>query len=137
MLGKDTKAKIVIAYSDTDAGEIGTVYQACNWVCIGKGSSTKQWVSPGGRIYDQKHPSNIKQRKGGTRAYWVQQLKREGWKEQPSNPKHKYVFVIDKSDKALTRLVESKRQPYPKRPKQATSPIQGDSGGAAPTRTLQ
>jgi len=137
LIGKDTKAKIIIAYSDTDAGEIGTVYQACNWVYIGKGSSTKQWVSPGGRIYDQKHPSNIKQRKGGTRAYWVQQLKREGWKEQLSNPKHKYVFVIDKSDKALTQLVESKRQPYPKRPKQATSPVQGDSGGAAPTRTLQ
>ena len=137
LLGNDTKAKIIIAYSDTDAGEIGTVYQACNWVCIGKGASTRQWVAPNGRIYDQKLPYDLKRKRGATRAFWVKQLKSEGWKEQPSNPKHKYVYIIDKNDNQLVEKIELKRQPYPKRPKQATSPVQGDSGGAAPTRTLQ
>src|SRR3954463_9330197 len=30
----DPMARIVIAYADTDAGEIGTIYQACNWTYI-------------------------------------------------------------------------------------------------------
>jgi DUF3102 family protein len=29
--------QIFYAYSDTDAGEIGTIYQACNWLYIGQG----------------------------------------------------------------------------------------------------
>ena len=137
LIAKDTKAKIVIAYSDTDAGEIGTVYQACNWDYIGRGSSTRQWIAPNGRVLDQKLPYNLKIQKGGTRAYWVERLKKDGYIEQLSNPKHRYVYVLDKKDKNLAEIINKKKMDYPKRPKQATSPDQGDSGGAAPTRTLQ
>src|SRR5688500_14772938 len=64
LLARDTKAKLLIAYSDTDAGEIGTIYQACNWVCVGKGSATTQWIAPNGRIYDQKLPYDMRRREG-------------------------------------------------------------------------
>ena len=33
---------VAIAYSDTDAGEIGTVYQATNWLCIGRGVRSQE-----------------------------------------------------------------------------------------------
>lgn len=142
LLQHDTRAKVIIAYSDTDAGEIGTIYQSCNWVCIGRGSSTKQWVAPNGRVYDAKHPSNLRNSQGCKlpRSEYVKALRDKGWYEQDSNPKYRYVYVLDKSDKALVERVESMRQPYPKRADKATQSATGDqpeNGGANPTYPLK
>jgi hypothetical protein len=115
LLKHDSDAKLIIAYADTDAGEIGTVYQASNWFYIGKGKPTRQWVSPAGKVHDQKLPSNLAHNKGGTRASWVQRLKDLGWYEQLSNPKYRYVQIIDKKDKQLRKLIQSMSQDYPKR----------------------
>lgn len=117
LLARETSAKLIIAYSDTDAGEVGTIYQACNWVYVGKGASTNQWVSPNGRIFDQKYPSDLRRKDGNrlARSKYTQALRNDGWKEQKSNPKHRYVFVLDKSDKQLVKLVDALRKPYPKR----------------------
>lgn len=118
--------KLAIAYSDTDAGEIGTIYQACNWVCVGKGSSTRQWVAPNGRVLDMKLPYDLAVRKGGRRRDWAARLLDAGWREQESNPKHRYVYVLDRRDRALVERVERARQPYPKRASEAgLSPIPG------------
>ena len=126
LLAKKTNCKLVIAYSDTDAGEIGTIYQACNWTCVGRGSSTNQWITPEGRIYDQKLAYDLRRRDGFKypRQHYVKKLRKNGWIEQQSNPKYRYVFVLDKKDKALIKLVESKRQPYPKRD---MPPVDGDN----------
>ena len=115
--------KLIIAYADTDAGEIGTIYQACGWHYIGKGSATRQWVSPEGRVLDQKLPSNLSNTRGGSRKRWVAALKKAGWIEQISNPKHRYCQIIDKTDKRLAALIKDLEQPYPKR--------LGDSAAAA------
>lgn len=139
LLAKDTVAKIIIAYSDTDAGEIGTIYQACNWTAIGRGASTRQWVAPNGRIYDQKHVSNLAKKTGVPRAKAFRQLIDAGWKEQPSNPKYRYVYILDKTDKALIERVERMRQPYPKRAgsvDSGTADNQSEGGGANPTPAL-
>lgn len=108
------EVRMAIAYADTDAGEIGTIYQAANWAYVGKGSSTQQWIAPNGRIYDQKFASNLAKRSGLPRKAFVLTLRAQGWTEQASNPKHRYVFVFDKSDSLISR-VEGKRLPYPKR----------------------
>jgi hypothetical protein len=119
LLARDTKSKIVIAYSDTDAGEIGTIYQACNWVYIGRGSSTEQYIAPNGRIYDQKLVYNLRKQHGILDTVsWSEQrqaLLDNGWRAQKTNPKHRYVWVIDKGDKALVNRIERMAQPYPKR----------------------
>jgi hypothetical protein len=112
---EDTACKILIAYADTDAGEIGTIYQACGWTYIGRGASTRQWIAPTGRIYDQKLPYDMKRRYGGTRSQACEKLRQAGWYEQPSNPKHRYVCILDKNDAALVSRIEKMRQPYPKR----------------------
>lgn len=143
LLARDTRLKILVAYSDTDAGEIGTVYQACNWVYIGRGKSTTQFVAPNGRIYDQKIVYDIRFNSGTLKAIsWTAQrnaLLSAGWHEQQSNPKHRYVSVLDKTDTALVDRVERMRQPYPKRAKHPSDApaVQAGEGGAAPTRTLQ
>src|ERR1051325_9759087 len=108
-------AKFMIAYADTDAGEIGTIYQACNWVYIGVGASTEQWVAPTGRVYDQKIIHDLTKRQGMTRDYWTKDLLQKGWRRQQSNPKHRYVIVLDKTDLFLKKRFDRPPQPYPKR----------------------
>jgi hypothetical protein len=46
--GKDMPAKFVfLATADTDAGEIGTCYQASNWFYIGRTTSDRMFLKPG------------------------------------------------------------------------------------------
>lgn len=146
-LARDTDCKLVIAYADTDAGEIGTIYQACNWIYIGRGASVKQYVAPNGRIYDQKIIYDLRRRRGVLDSVsWSEQrraLLTAGWMEQKTNPKHRYVCILDKKDRALRKVVEGMKRPYPKRDVCVRS-IEGDtpgdqlgSGGSTPTRTLQ
>lgn len=143
LLAVDTRAKLVLAYSDTDAGEIGTIYQACNWVYIGRGSSTIQFIAPNDRIYDQKIVYDIRRRMGTLRTVkWSDQraaLVHAGWREQTSNPKHRYVSILDRSDRTLVDRIERLRQPYPKRAGSIASDApayQQDEGGATPTPAL-
>lgn len=139
LLAKSSGAKIIIAYSDSDAGEIGTIYQAAGWTYIGKGSSTQQWISPQGRVYDQMLPRDIARSKGLERKYVVKYLRARGWTEQASNAKGRYVCVLDKKDKALRALVEGMAQPYPKRDRGETDSAaytNTQTGGASPTLSL-
>lgn len=115
LLHKTTGVKLVIAYSDTDAGEIGTIYQACNWDYIGLGTRNKQWIAPNGRVYDWKHQRNLARSRNTTGVKVAEVLRGKGWSQQLSSPKHRYVYILDKKDKALVDRVERMRQPYPKR----------------------
>jgi hypothetical protein len=58
-------AYIFVAYSDTDAGEIGTVYQSLNWAYTGKTSGTTMYRDATGKLRDSKliH-SAIRSRRG-------------------------------------------------------------------------
>jgi len=139
LFAKDAPCKIVIAYSDTDAGEVGTIYQACGWIYIGKGAATRQWLAPNGRIFDQKYPWDRARSQGGTRAQWTARLRAAGWVEQASNPKHRYVQILDKSDQALVDRVSRMRQPYPKRAASVDSGMVGHQPtgeGATPIAAL-
>ena len=143
LLARETSCKLVLAYSDTDAGEIGTIYQACNWTYVGRGQSTPQFVAPNGRIYDQKVVYDHRRRTGTLASVsWTAQrnaLLAAGWREQQGNPKHRYAYILDKSDTALVARIERMRRPYPKRAKHPSDApgVQPGEGGAAPTRTLQ
>ena len=113
LLARETVAKVLMAFADTDAGEIGTIYQACNWVYIGKGKGQKDLVAPNGRIYNRKLIGDLAIR---ARCSWRRQLDAllaAGWRTQEINPKHRYVYVVDKSDAALLARVERMRLPYP------------------------
>lgn len=114
LVPKQSGSKIIIAYADTDAGEIGTIYQACGWTYIGKGASTSQYVAPNGRIYDQR---NISHWSKNHEISWTDQREKlldSGWREQDSNPKHRYVCILSRT-RHLVRIVENMKLPYPKR----------------------
>lgn len=141
LVARDTRAKLIIAFADTDAGEIGTIYQACNWTYIGRGKTTHQFVAPNGRVYDQKLAYDLRRAAGfrRTRADYVAALRAAGWTEQTTNAKHRYVCVLDKTDTALLARVAAMRQTYPKRAGEATSVATGHppaQDGATPIRPL-
>ena len=113
-----TGCEVAIAYADTDAGEIGTVYQAAGWTCLGKGASVPQYVSPQGRAYDGKLPYNMVLKKRG--LTWIMArdaLMDAGWKEQKSNPKWRYAKLLPsgKSNPTLLNRFEVSATAYPKR----------------------
>lgn len=112
---RDHGWKIFYAYADPEAGEFGTVYQACNWLYIGQGVGRtrgrlrEDWELPDGRILTSR---SLRHRK----------LKRLdaislGWTPIYRHPKHKYVhFVGSRSDiRTLTKALRYQVEPYPKR----------------------
>lgn len=115
LLAKQTKARLVIAYSDTDAGEVGTIYQACGWTYVGRTGAPGQIVAPNGRIYDIRNVSTWARQRGVSWVTMRDRLVEAGWREQPTNPKHKYVCVLNKGDRELLERVASMSKPYPKR----------------------
>jgi hypothetical protein len=107
--------KLCTAYADTDAGEIGTIYQACNWVYVGRSGSVRQLVSPRGVIRDEKILYDWGAPRGLNKTRALEFFKAKGWTVQRTNPKHRYVVVLDKSDRKLIERIEDMREPYPKR----------------------
>lgn len=138
-VARDTSAKLIIAYADTDAGEVGTVYQACNWIYIGCGEPTYQWIAPTGRVLHKKFSWGMAQTHGSTNMTWIRSMLAQGWTRQKSNPKYRYVYVLDATHTKLRACIEALRQPYPKRATSIladASPVQGEEEGAAPIVAL-
>lgn len=132
--------EIVVAYSDSDAGEIGTIYQACGWVYIGKTKrpSSGEYVSRQGRVINSQTVGHWARRSGLRFSVFERILIDKGWSPQASNPKGIYVKPLRRG--AISDRVYSMGRPYPKRAGSIDSDVPGDQpgeGGADPTPALQ
>lgn len=121
---------IFVAYSDTNAGEIGTVYQACNWFYCGKTADRGSLiVAPSGKVRDQRSIAHfVRDRcrrtntstffRKSTRAEIREELVRTGHKFVPRTPKHRYVGIYGENRlrQELTDALRWNVRPYPKRP---------------------
>lgn len=96
-----------------------------------------QFITPKGAIFSYQSFTEWCKKSGLNTPEGLEHLEKSGWTTQKPNPKHRYVYILDKSDRELIARVEKMRKPYPKRGKQATAGNHSDSGGAAPTTTLQ
>lgn len=107
--------KVFFAYSDPDAGEIGTVYQASNWKYLGAGTGRAagavhiNWRTRDGRVLSSQ---NVQKRHKLSRMECLAR----GWHPVAAHPKGKYVWFEDRS---LERLCRYDFKPYPKRLKAA------------------
>ena len=142
ILTQTTPSKLVVAYADTDAGEIGTIYQACGWTYVGPGGVTTQWVSPRGVMRNQHILMDLVRDRGGTSVQWAKVLRNAGWTEQKTNPKHRYIQFLGSPTEALKQRIDEMSGPYPKR--QSAGSIADDApahqrgeGGSIPTPALQ
>jgi len=134
---------IFVAYSDSDAGEIGTVYQATNWLYCGEaksGSSMFVWVKKptkgyfkDGKARDERniqHFVRSRRFKGSgivpytikcTRREARAQMVRDGFLFYKTAPKKRYVtFAGDRElVKELRAALNWEVMPYPKRARAA------------------
>ena len=116
---------IFIAYSDPDAGEIGTVYQACNWIYCGRTSASEKFETPDGKIRDARLVSAYtRDRKGGTLKYKRSRSDQKkimlslGCRFFKGNAKHRYVQILGRTrreEKQIRRDLEWNVLSYPKR----------------------
>jgi hypothetical protein len=127
LLARERAGKVLVAYADSDAGEIGTIYQACNWTYIGP-STTSYWelVAPSGRVLNQQNVTAWARRARLTYTEAMAQLAEQGWTKQKPNAKHRYVYPLDKKDGALAERLDAMRLPYPKRGRSIDSDASGD-----------
>lgn len=116
---------IFIAYADTEAGEIGTVYQACNWLYCGMTSPTEKFRTPDGKVKDARLVSAYtRDRRGGslkykrTRAEQKKIMVDQGYKFfTPTIGKHRYVGIYGnrRIKRQLAKALKWEVLPYPKR----------------------
>lgn len=111
------EAQVVIAYSDTNAGEIGTVYQATNWYYIGTGShhTVNFYSEDTGRKFDERLLHNLKDDWNCTRSQARDKLLKSGFKIEEKAIKHKYIFLLGSRKEKKQVLSKVTTYPYPKR----------------------
>ena len=121
--------RLLVSFADTSQGHHGGIYQASNWIYSGQGHSAKFYMING----KLTHPrtlglAGLTQNIDGARK---KDLKA---KVVIVPGKHRYLMPLDAE---MREQILPLSKPYPKRVKQATSGDHPESGGAAPTHTLQ
>ncbi|MEK2687917.1 Mom family adenine methylcarbamoylation protein [Bdellovibrio sp. GT3] len=111
-------SSLVFCYADPQAGEVGTIYQACGAVYLGL-------TDPGGAKYLDIngilfHPRKV-YRIYGTRNITTLTEKGLSVKAIPIHKKHRYVFILGSNQHEILKLFAKKISPYPKRT--ASSPM--------------
>ena len=129
---KNPGLRLVVSYADPEQNHVGAIYQAGNWVYVGRSAPDVYYLAANGKRY---HSRSVHA------CGYALQFGRKTYTPKPeemvavkTEGKHKYLMPLDEEMRAR---IEPLRKPYPKRPKQATTSDQEASGGAAPTRTLQ
>jgi hypothetical protein len=128
---KDFGWEIIFAYSDTvDAGEMGTIYQACNWWYVGEdlgrpaGSFHVDYQSPDGSqiVTSYKLNHQGREKKFMRSLGWTPEdgqmrpwLVAHGWTPIKRFGKKKWVWFEGPRKEELTTLCRYKPLPYPKR----------------------
>jgi len=102
---------IIVAYGDPAGGEVGTIYQACNFLYTGMTKGTGSFIDPDGKRHNtrQIHGLTRDRRNGGfrlkrSRAEQRKMLIEQGCTFQKEGGKHRYVvFAGDRRTKRLLR----------------------------------
>jgi len=121
--------KYVIAFSDPEAGEIGTVYQATNWICFGDGDT-----GGNGHLYYKSNNKLFLDARDFYRKYGIAS-KRNALKEfvrrnpdfyfKMAKPKKRYIKLIGshKENKTMMMVLKDYIEEYPKRAGQVSRGI--------------
>lgn len=108
--------KACIAYSDPNAGEVGTVYQACNWYCLGRTAPSKAF-SNGKRHISDRTLSNFAGRKKIKYSEAIDMFLQNGYELIRIPPKFRYgkILATGEEGRAIYEKIKPLITPYPKR----------------------
>jgi hypothetical protein len=122
LASKDRGWTVFFAYSDPDAGEMGTIYQACGWEYIGTPkagkhvSFTKDGETVSSYQFNRKSDAFFQSLGWDGVQGKYEFLRANGWTEVQSLPKRKYVWIENERNRAeLLSQNDWEPLPYPKR----------------------
>lgn len=102
---------IIVSYADPNAGHIGYVYQATNWLYTGISNKTDTWILDG----EEKHSHTITDRFSRDE---IHKMKKEGRLEVVKNysGKHRYIYLNcnKRRKRELKKKLKYEIKPYPK-----------------------
>lgn len=101
--------KIVVSYADIDQNHAGIIYQATNWIYLGKFNEGERgaFIIHGKKV----HRRSIGAMGGIQSLEWVRNILDPEATEFRTKGKHKYIFVFDKR---LRKEYQKLSKPYPK-----------------------
>lgn len=106
----DPLVKLIVSYADLDQNHAGTIYQATNWIYLGKmNEGSRSAFIINGR---KTHPRTIGSSGGVQSLKWVQDHIDKNATLFYTKGKHKYIFVFEKR---LRKEWQKKALPYPKK----------------------
>lgn len=100
---------MIVSYADVDQGHTGVIYQATNWIYVGKmneGAKT-DFVVKGKKM----HPKSVWGKGWKESLEWIRANIDINATQTITKGKHKYLFPLNKK---IRKKVECLRQPYPK-----------------------
>jgi hypothetical protein len=117
MLQKNSPGlRLIVSYADSEQGHHGGIYQAMNWVYVGRGMSTRYFF----------HEGRWKHNREVTAGAFGGQRKIIDYKHLPQKiveGKHKYLYPLDR---AMRKQIAPLAKPYPKRETCGQS-VEGDT----------
>lgn len=93
-LEKERGSLLAIGFVDTDAGEFGTVYQASNWICLGRQTHNSYQYVKGNRVLDSRSVSSNSRRSNVSISKYEKFLEKNGWIRQETNYKYRYINIL-------------------------------------------
>lgn len=101
--------KIIVSYADIDQNHAGIIYQATNWIYLGKFNEGERgaFIIHGKKV----HRRSIGAMGGIQSLEWVRNNLDPEATEFRTKGKHKYIFVFDKR---LRKEYQKLSKPYPK-----------------------
>lgn len=118
--------RLLVSLADPLQGHVGSVYQATNWVYVGRSSACTQYL-----VNDKwRNDANIGRMLKGNPSL------RKSLPSRDMEGKHKYLMPLDGATRAM---IQRLAKPYPERAGSAASGTpdpQSGRGGATPTSAL-
>jgi hypothetical protein len=115
---------IIVAYADPAGGEVGTIYQSCNFLYTGMTNGTEVFITPDGKRHNTRQIHGLtRDRRNGelnytrTRAEQKEILLKQGCEFERVGGKYRYVhFSGDRRTKRLLRkALKWEVLPHPRR----------------------
>ena len=126
--------RLVISFADPEQEHIGGIYQAGNWVYLGRTNASYRYITPDGTAVHRRNLS----KSGWMNSFGTQSRcwRFDQCQKVKIQGKHRYAMPLDR---AMRRQLLKLAQPYPK----CTGSVEGDAlavqageGGSTPTPVL-
>ena len=101
------RLRLIVSYADPEHGHVGTLYQACGWLYIGR-TNRESLIRLNGRLL---HPRTVTSRYRTRSIDWLRMHVSADAAHVRTAPKFRYVLPLDA---AMRAQLAPRVQPYPK-----------------------